>query len=301
MRRFLSLLLVLASVPSAAQTIVSPSPFFGALMYPDREPVRRLGLNFDRFTEFSKKKNEAGEYIFEPYNGITQTIGFNLITATNTGRIANSRRWRYRIVLQAGYSHNQPTSFLQNDLFHKMLGLPATPVRETREDFDAGAALEITRWGRFLNGFLFVGGGAGTGTITRQGFIYAGIRDFKPLIVSWLRVSAMTRGGLVKSGKAFGNNLSDYYINAQASLALWNMELGYTWTLGPFGKRGSLEPLQERFVTMRMTFGRGVYTFEVWNDLVNEKDQGPTGGGRVYINADQIRWARNLMRVLFPW
>ncbi len=295
------LLFALLTVPAAAQTIVSPSPFFGALMFPDREPVNRLGLNFDRFTEFSKKRDANGEFIREPYNGIDRTIGFNLVTATTTRRLAGSRHWRYRVILQAGYFHNQPTSYLQNDLMHSMLDLDATPVGETYEGFNAGAALDFTHWGRFLNGFSFYGFGVGGGTIAQQGFVHAGIRGFKPLLISWVQFSAMIRAGVVRPGEVFGDNFSDYYVNGQAALRLFGAELGYTWARGPFGKAGTLEPIDERFVTLRIQFGRGVYTFEVWNDLINEKDQGPTGGGRVYINADQIGWARKLVRVLFPW
>lgn len=54
----------------------APGIHWGALAFPDQEPVLATGLSIFRFTEF----NGAGEW----FNGIRETIGLNLVTTSWT-------------------------------------------------------------------------------------------------------------------------------------------------------------------------------------------------------------------------
>jgi hypothetical protein len=120
----------LASRPDSAacQTLVTPSSHWGALIYPELEPLTQFGLHFDRFTEFDKKKDAGGKPILTPYNGIHETIGFNELAISSTGKLIGSKKTLYRITIHGGYTSDQPSRFLQNDVIHRIGGLDPVPV-----------------------------------------------------------------------------------------------------------------------------------------------------------------------------
>src|SRR5437867_3569342 len=81
--------------PAGGQNVVTPSAHFGAPMYPEMEPMG-LGLHFDRFTEFDGDTLPDGAYRLQPYNGLHQTIGLNLLAFSSTGKFKLWRRLVYR-------------------------------------------------------------------------------------------------------------------------------------------------------------------------------------------------------------
>ena len=113
---------------------------WGALAYPDQEPVFATGLSIFRFTEF----NGAGER----FNGIRETIGLNLITTSWTRHWTNHLDgWSTNLTFGIGPTRNQPSEFLQNDFVHDSLyGIPSIPVGEKRKETDFTISGSITRW-----------------------------------------------------------------------------------------------------------------------------------------------------------
>ena len=104
-------------------------------MFPDLDPVQHLGLQFYDFTEFDKIQNAGGQYL--RYNDIASTIGFNLVTLSNTRNLRREDAFASNLLLRsaivAGYSFDQPTNALQNDVIHKVGGLARVPRGDTMQ------------------------------------------------------------------------------------------------------------------------------------------------------------------------
>ena len=98
------------------QALVSPSPHFGAWMFPEVEPVSRLGVNFDRFTRFGKEVNASGNYVWVPYNDVQETVGLNLLGYSYTSRVPWFRSTLLRVTADVGYGDNEPTKWGQNTI-----------------------------------------------------------------------------------------------------------------------------------------------------------------------------------------
>jgi hypothetical protein len=299
-----------------AQTVVSPSAHFGASAYPDIEPATYVGLNLDRFTRFGKEVDDAGNFLWAPYNGIDRTIGLNTALLSLSAQSRRAPSVIYRMVAQVGYSANEPTKGVQN-FIHDRMNLRHVPDSLVREGFDFGAALDATRWTRIGGPRLrwvppaFVGGGVSLSTVHQEAFVQTGLRSFvrasRPL-----GVSLMVRAGVVAGGSAFPDRaLERAYASAQAStqLGLWQLadryatnwppvlrwlsvlvpdvELSYSTDTGFFrGLNG--KPLPETFIAGRASWLDDLVHFETWNDTINDKDQGPTGGGRVFVRLPTV-------------
>jgi hypothetical protein len=277
----------------AAQTLVTPSSHWGALIYPEFEPLGQIGIHLDRFTEFDEKRDANGDPILTPYNGIHQTIGFNAIAVSATGKFVRSRRTLYRVTLHGGYTTDQPTRFLQNDVIHELGGLDPVPVAETRDAWDGGISADVNHWLRpsLFRAPLFVGGGVAFSTINSEIFAQAGFRAPR------VGLSAAVRAGLVTGGDAFPTrDLAREYLTVQASVRLplddwgarcWGLlpevELGATYTTGLFADTTG-RAISERFLALKVAWG--ALTIETWNDaFAGGKDQGPTYGIRVYVRS----------------
>jgi hypothetical protein len=277
---------------ASAQTLVTPSSHWGALLYPEFEPMAQFGLHLDRFTEFDKKKDAAGNPILTSYNGLKETIGFNAIAISITGKFVRSPATLYRVTIHGGYSADEPTRFLQNEVIHAPAGLDPVPVAETRSAWDGGVSLDVHHWvAGPLRVPLFAGAGVAFATINSDAFVQAGFRA-----AHW-GPSAVVRVGGVSGGDALPSEvLSSRYLTAQASFrlplddwlaGLWGLmpelELGTTYTTGLFADTTGVA-ISEKFVTLKVAWGP--LTIETWNDAwASDKDQGPTYGLKVSVRS----------------
>ncbi len=281
----------------------APGIHWGALAYPDQEPVLATGLSVFRFTEFN---NEG-----ERFNGIRETIGLNLITTSWTHHWTNRLEgWSTNLTLGVGPTRNQPSEFLQNDFVHDALyGIDGVPVGEKRKETDFTISSSLTRWWELLGQrrVVFLSGGAQTGSLYHELFARGGFRRWSPVRTmeylggasgSWLaaifrpfRFSGMVRAGRIATGAAF-HDLAETSYSTQGSISygwydpctlqpLFEVELGATLDSGIFnGDQG--DSLEERFWTFAVR--AHPFTFETWNDQLNSKDFGPTYGARVMMD-----------------
>lgn len=287
----------------AAGEIPAPGIHWGALAYPDQEPVLATGLSIFRFTEF----NGAGER----FNGISETIGLNLITTSWTRHWSNRfEGWSTNLTFGIGPTRNQPSEFLQNDFVHdRLYGIPTVPVGEKRKETDFTISGSVTRWADLpgQQRVLFIGGGGQTGSLYHELFARSGFRRWSPVktieylggthegwvvtILSPLRFSGMVRAGRVATGAAF-RDLANASYSAQGSISygwydeqtfrpLMEVEVGATIDSGIFnGNNGN--SLEERFWTVAIR--AHPFTFETWNDQLNSKDFGPTYGAKIMMD-----------------
>jgi hypothetical protein len=283
----------------AAQTLVTPSSHWGALLYPEFEPMGQIGIHLDRFTEFDKKKDAAGNPILTPYNGLRETIGFNAIALSTTGKFVRSTTTLYRVTLHGGYTSDQPTRFLQNKVVHAIAGLDEVPVAKTRSAWDGAVTLDVNHWvAGPLRLPVFAGAGLAFGTMNSEAFLQTGFR------APHAGLSAVLRVGGVSGGDAFPSRVvTDHYYTVQASLRLplddwlaswWGimpeLELGTTYTSGLFADTTGAA-ISERFVTLKVAWGP--LTIETWNDAwAGNKDQGPTYGLRVSMRSAAFAGSR---------
>jgi len=281
----------------------APGIHWGALAYPDQEPVLATGMSIFRFTEF----NSEGER----FNGIRETIGLNLITTSWTRHWTNNLKgWSTNLTFGIGPTRNQPSEFLQNDFIHDSLyGIPSVPVGEKRKATDFTISGSMTRWEELLGQrrVLFLSGGGQTGSLYHELFARAGFRRWSPVktieylngksdgwfagIFGPLRVSGMVRAGRIATGAAF-HDLANHSFAAQGSISygwydehtlqpLMELEAGVTIDSGMFnGERG--DSLEERFWTVAIR--AHPFTFETWNDQLNSQDFGPTYGAKVMMD-----------------
>ena len=254
----------------------TPAPFihWGALSYPDQEPILEMGFTVFRFTEF----NGEGE----KFNGIDETIGINFITLSWTEHLEDRfEGWSTNFTLGIGPTRNQPTEWLQNDLIHDGLwGIPTVPVEDKRKQTDFAISGALTRWWGIAGQkrMLYLGGGGQSGSLFHELFARAGIRRWSPLktieylggdqkkgilasIFRPLRLSGMVRASRIATGAAF-HDLANAAYTAQGSISYgfydeqtlrpWlEVELGATIDSGIFnGELG--DSLEERFWTFAL-------------------------------------------------
>ena len=171
---------------------------------------------------------------------------------------------------------------------------------------------------------LFGGVGTSLGTVYQEHFIRAGVRRFSfhpwfekfigeppsqfvdsPIddlkkILGYFRFSAMIRGSLVNDGAVL-HNVKDFSHFQQVSVSFgpyenaigkddkfrtetpppWEVEVGLSWDSGIF-KDTTGQSKKEYFITGAITVAW--FRFEFWDDAVNHKDKGPTGGGTLTID-----------------
>lgn len=281
----------------------APGIHWGALDFPDQEPLLTTGLSIFRFTEF----NGEGKR----FNGIRETIGLNLITTSWTRHWSNSLEgWSTNLTFGIGPTRNQPSESLQNDFVHERLyDIPQVPVGAKRKETDFTLSGSITRWGELpgQRQVLFLGGGGQTGSLYQELFARGGFRRWSPVKTidylsgphnGWvadlfrpLRLSGMVRAGRLFNGAAF-HDLANHSFAAQGSLSygwydektfrpLLEVEIGATIDSGMFnGNQGN--SLEESFWTIAIR--AHPFTFETWNDQLSGQDFGPTYGGKLMMD-----------------
>ncbi len=266
------------------------STHWGALAFPDHDRTLALGFTTDRFTEF----DGAGKR----YNDMRQTDGFNFWSLSWTERLERFKGWNTNLTVGAGPTDDRVSRYLQNDAVHKLRGQTPVPVGATRDATDFMASGTLTKW-TGLGGsddvfFYGVGGAAGSlyyEPYAQMGFRRLSLLEFVPVVSDYVRFSALGRYGRPFSGAAF-HEVANYSYLGQASVGIgnyrrtdcdtpWEIELGLTVDSGLFvDHRGN--SLEERFATVALHVS--AVTIETWNDLINQKDYGPTFGARMTLD-----------------
>ncbi len=304
-RQILLATILLISLPATGQAEPpAQSIHWGAIGYPDHDRTLALGLTVvDRFTEFDGAGNR--------YNDIRETMGFNFFSLSWTERLETFKGWNANFTAGGGPTRDGFSRFLQNDVIHKLRGFDPVPVGNKRETDDFMLSGSLTRWMSFWGSddVFFAGVGAAGGSLYYEPYAQAGFRRLSPFAaVPWLsdhlRISAMGRVGRPFGGAAFREVAATSWI-AQGSVAIgnyadrsspcstpWEIELAATIDSGLFvdHKKASLE---ERFISV--AFRYAAVTFETWNDLINQKDYGPTFGARLTFDLLYLydRWFLN--------
>lgn len=266
------------------------STHWGALAFPDHDRTLALGFTTDRFTEF----DGAGKR----YNDMRQTDGFNFWSLSWTERLERFKGWNTNLTVGAGPTGDRFSRYLQNDVVHKLRGQTPVPVGATRDATDFMASGTLTKW-TGLGGsddvfFYGIGGAAGSlyyEPYAQMGFRRLSLLEFVPVVSDYVRFSALGRYGRPFSGAAF-HEVANYSYLGQASVGIGNyqrkncdipleLEVGLTVDSGLFvDHRGN--SLEERFVTVALHIS--AVTIETWNDLINQKDYGPTFGARMTLD-----------------
>lgn len=263
------------------------SVHWGAIAFPDRDPTLTLSAAVvDRFTEFDGEGRR--------YNDIRETMGFNFFTLSGTKPLSFLPGWNFNLTVGGGPTRDGPSRFLQNDVVHKLRGFDPVPVGQKRDANDFMISSSLTRWFNLLGSSdsFFIGIGGAAGSLYYEPYAQVGFRRLAllPILVvsDYLRFSALARYGRPYSGAAFHQVAPQSYIG-QISASLgnyahwedstpWEIEFALTVDSGLFvNDRG--DSLEERFASLALRYS--AFTFETWNDLVNQKDYGPTFGARL--------------------
>ncbi len=282
-----------AFLPPAKAEPPAQSIHWGAIGFPDHDRTFTLGLTVvDRFTEF----DGAGQR----YNNIQETMGFNFFTLSWTERLESLKGWNVNVTAGGGPTSDGFSRFLQNDVIHKLRGFEPVPVGNKRDANDFMLSSTLTRWFGLLgtDDVFFAGIGAAGGSLYYEPYVQAGFRRLSllhhvPFLSDHMRVSALGRYGRPFGGAAF-REVADRSWIGQGSVGLgnyaqwddpcatpWEVELAVTIDSGLFvdANKSSIE---ERFVSVAVRYA--AVTFETWNDLINQKDYGPTFGARLTLD-----------------
>ncbi len=283
----------------ARAEVTAQSVHWGAIAYPDRDRTLTAGFTTDRFTEFDGTGNR--------YNNIRETMGFNFWSLSWTERLERYKGWNTNLTVGAGETRDGFSRFLQNDVVHKFRGLTPVPVGAKREATDFMFSGTVTRWTRLFGGHEdgFAGVGVAAGSLYYEPYVQLGVRRMSladaaraslgsapPLLETasdYVRFSAMARYGRPFSGAAFREVAPQNYL-AQASIGFgnyrscrcdmtpWEIEVALTIDSGLFVDHKG-DALEERFVSVALRYAAA--SIETWNDLINQKDYGPTFGARL--------------------
>lgn len=275
--------------PSWAEA-TAQSMHWGALAFPDHDRTLTLGFITDRFTEF----DGAGKR----YNDMRQTDGFNFGALSWTERLERFKGWNTNLTVGAGPTQDRFSRYLQNDFLHKLTGQTPVPVGATRDATDFMISGTLTKWTGLWGSdevfFYGIGGAAGSlyyEPYAQMGFRRLSLSNTAPFLSDYIRVSALARYGRPFGGAAF-HDVANYSYIGQASIGIgnyrrkdsdapWEIEIGLTADSGLFvDHRGG--SLNERFITMALRYA--ALSAETWNDAINQKNYGPTFGGRVTLD-----------------
>jgi hypothetical protein len=309
MRWLTFFLLCLVHVPiSALAESPAPTVHWGGLAYPDQFPVLTAGFTMNRFTELDNPSRGT-----VPYGStVRESFGLNQISFSWTHFSRSFTGWSTNLTAGIGPTSEQPSKFFQNSVIHPVMGLGPVPVGKTREDTDAMVDGSLTKWwgGRDDRAF-FAGTGFSVGTLYQEVFGRAGFRRLSlsedsnpPVRFSFMgRYSGLFSGSLLhyeemprqsvvwQASIGFGP-----YKQRQASPPPWEFEFGVTWDSGIFINELG-QSRKEKFITFAATYE--ALKFETWNDLINDKDRGPTYGATLTL--DLFRYAANDYRLFPDW
>ncbi len=296
------LICLLFTLPWHPAPVVAEPPaqsvHWGAIAYPDHDRTLTLGTVVDRFTEF----DGAGQR----YNDIRETMGLTFFTLSWTERLERFKGWNANITAGGGPTRDGFSRFLQNDVVHRLRDFDPVPVGDKRETNDFMVSGTLTRWMSILGSedVFFAGIGMAGGSLYYEPYAQAGFRRWSmlsavPVVSDYLRFSALTRYGRPFGGAAF-REVADRSWIGQMSIGIgnyerwdcatpWEIEVAATVDSGLFVDHRK-DSLEERFVSVALRYS--AVTFETWNDLINQKDYGPTFGARLTFDLLYIldRW-----------
>jgi len=321
--------LLVVAAGANAQSIVAPSSHWGAQMYPSLSPSQTIGFNVALYSEFGKDLDANGDPVApgmgtrNPYGTPHETLGFNVLSASNTRPLRHERvfstNFLYTATLTVGVVGDRLTEWLQNDVIHDTLNykhVPREKVVDCSNDYRCAVLgysgelnYRVFSQGQRRDGFkylstpLFFGAGASLSTIQNEIYSQLGMRRFDPLHVGKgtvrVTVSGMARGGVVAPSLIFQDS-SGVYLTSQASLALHTLEQRFpiilegtvSGTTGTFithrrVNEGGDPPLSLRETFVSVALELGGFRFETFNDLIAGKDKGPTFGAAIYYTAWQ--------------
>ncbi len=286
----LTLATALCVAAGASAQGIAPDIHWGANGFPETDPEVRVGLSLNRFTEFSKSGGR--------YNDIQQTMGFNNVNVSIVDQLPSYPDWMFNVWAGGGRTGDQPSRFLQNEFLHNTWGLDRVPVGRSRNawDYMGGGSLTYSREGEpfaddDIRGRIFGGFGAALGTIYNEPFVHVGAEIH---LHDWnMKVGIMDRFSLPREGDAFSevadqSNVAQLYIgyvpSRLGSSAEWfdwlgAPEFGFTFThdSGLFVESVTNDPIDTWFISMMVKWPTGL-KFELWNDILNSTDFGPTVG-----------------------
>ena len=219
---------------------------------------------------------------------------------------------------------DNPSRFLQNNFRHRDAGYQFIPVGHVTKAGLIGAFGGIDRWGdvaptwwghEFSLGSYYGVDGM-TSNLYDEVALRFGTRLHLSRSVMWPTVGASYRWGVYvrqqknlneaprdTGAKSMRDVIANTYGLKMLSLRLpldeWAsnrglvpaVEVGYSWHSAfflarPFGQT-TFQRLPEKFLTLSAQWGGGDFSIETYNDLVNDKDIGPSFGVRTY-----LRWRR---------
>lgn len=308
-RILLLILLPLLPVSAPHAENVAPGPHWGAIDFPDRNPVVLAGFTVNRFTEFTPSRDR--------FNAVDETAGFNFATISWTDRIKALPGWSGNLTLGAGPTRETPSRELQNNFAHRALGNSPIPITRTRHDGDGMAGGSLTRWSTLFSSrdTGFAGMGIAGGSLYQEIYGRIGLRHLSLTeLAAWLfpgsdpallrsvsryvRFSAMGRYSRLYGGSAYsGDVIADHNYLGQASVSLadyglgdgpaprWAVEVALTYDSGLFVSPNG-RWLTRRFGSVALHFPFG--TFETWNDWVGSTDSGPTYGFSLMLNVREL-------------
>ncbi len=207
-----------------AQNMTAPAPHWGALLQPDSEPQQQLSFQVFGLTEFGPpKKDEAPEDAGLYARGLDRTIGFNVLSFSNTRPLrinqTHSTNTLYSSTLSLGVIHDLFTEWLQNDVIHDASnGLRRVPREEKAEGFLLGYEGQLNHFFSsvvlpkngdslaFVQSPVFVGSGFGINSFYSDMYVHTGVSKFDlrhHFLTSavdpffYISVSSMVRAGVV--------------------------------------------------------------------------------------------------------
>lgn len=286
------------SIDAVAQA-PTPSPHWGAELFPRFDPELRAVLTLDRFTEFDGEGVKFND-------DIDESAGFNLFTLSWTDYLREFPELTFTLNAGGGVGDDQPTRALQNNYVHGIRDLAAVPVAETRNSTELVAGLSMNYWfdatrlvGRGSSNRLdrtsFVGGGYATGSIYQEAFLHIGHAEFFEPSDSWsrgIRVGFVERVAWPIGSDAYPD-VADFSSTTQVSVSIvptrietsslfWsllgNPELGVTVTYdtGLF-QNSANDPIDSWFIGLQFKWATGL-EIETYNDMLGGRDNGPTMG-----------------------
>ncbi len=319
------LALLLAGAPAGAQNLASPAPHWGGLMYPETAPTRQLGFQTLLFSEFGQPGDGVYSEAYRESIGLNLFSASSTRNLSRTSLAANSLLLRSTAFvgwsgdeptrsLQNHFIHRcGGISRIRCPGGQQIPYVPRGRVRRAVEVGYGGELnlqlLSLTRPEtgdlRLFKTPLFVGAGVTLSTILSELYTQLGFLRF-PLVgfglhrlEPWffLYSSGMARAGLAAAGlpipwlqEGAFQRVAPYHVTVQGSIGVMllrdyfpvSFEVGITATSGIFVEGGG-RPLPEKLIAWRLAVGD--LTFETFNDLINQKDKGPTFGVRVFLDA----------------
>lgn len=304
----LAVAMCMVSVSVSRSQGLTSSAVFGAVPFPEIDPMIEFGINVDRFTD-STKSTDFGRlrhYVLQ------RTYGLNVVHLSVARQFQHTAAV-WRITGGLGYTGEEPTKYFQNRFLHHFFFLDSVPVDPTHlREGRAVASLtgEVNYWfdnllfhsGWFRwNAPLFLGAGATGATLNHEAFVQVGLRpaslragsidlpipSFMYRASPWVHSSRLYPTGTIARSYHF-STMSwriplDRWWDSRGVLP--EIEWGSTSTSGFYmatDSSGKAVPLPEKVCTIALHWAEGDFTAETYNDSCGNKDQGPTYGVRFF-------------------